>query len=174
MVQNIAIIGLDRDISREVASLVANELEMHFMDTIDLFEFDNKPRDLSEMLKVFGVRHFRKKEKGTIKYVSSFNQTVINFESGSASCKENLKTIKENCLIVYLKKRKPSLIRDLKKKNYASVYLKRFYLLTDNAIKRRNDNLVKYADIVINVDNQSVFKITSELIRQIKAFYGVV
>ena len=40
MVQNIAIIGLDRDVAYEVSKMVANQLEMHFLDTIDLFEFD--------------------------------------------------------------------------------------------------------------------------------------
>ena len=100
MVENIAIIGIDRQQAYETAKLLASELEMHFLDTIELFEFDNVPRTLSDMIKEYGLRYFRKKEKGTLKYASEFNQTVINCESGMAMKKKNFESLRQNCLSI--------------------------------------------------------------------------
>ena len=173
MVQNIAIISLDRGVSYEVAKLVANELEMHFIDTIDLFEFDNKPRTLSDMLKQFGIRYFRQKEKGTLKYVSGFSNSVINLESGMAGFKGNFDTVKENCLLIYLKHDKNNLLKKFKDKSYDTGTLKRFYCISESVLIKRDMKLTNNADIVIKVNNQSPLKIASEVIRNIKSFYGV-
>ncbi|MBQ7466560.1 MAG: hypothetical protein IJS74_00650 [Clostridia bacterium] len=173
MVQNIAIIGLDRDVAYEVSKMVANQLEMHFLDTIDLFEFDNKPRTLSEMLSQFGIRYFRQKEKGTIKYVTGFTNSVINIESGAAEFGGNLKELKTNCLVIYLRQDIRDFLQTMNKKEFKDEILKAFYYASPNAIQRRDNHLLTDADIVIDIYDQSVLKIASEVLRKIKSFYGV-
>lgn len=173
MVQNIAIIGMNRDVAYEVSKLVASQLDMHFMDTIDLFEFDNHPRTLSDMLKQFGLRYFREKEKGTIKYVAGFTNSVINIESGMSVFKNNFKMLKTTSLVIYLKQDIKELEYILAGKKYPDRYVKDFYCLTETNLLNRDDQLSKNADIVVKIYNESVFKIASEVIRQIKLFYGV-
>ena len=172
MIQNIAVVGIDRDIAYEVSKLIASELDMHFLDTIDLFEFDNKPRTLSDILELCGIRYFREKEKGTLKYVSDFNNSVINLESGMAECQGNFKIIKTNCLVVYLKQNTNELFEKLSKKDYKSKALRNFYCVSEKVIGKRDINLSKNADIVINIDGFSPLKTASEVIRQIKIFFG--
>ena len=173
MVQNIAIIGLDRDIAYEVSKMVASELEMHFLDTIDLFEFDNKPRTLSDMLSEFGIRYFRQKEKGTIKYVTGFTNSVINIESGAAEFRGNFKELKTNCLVIYLRQDVREFLQAMNKKQFKDEILKEFYYASPSAIQRRDNNLLTDAHIVIDIYDQSSFKISSEVIRKIKSHYGV-
>ena len=102
MVQNIAIIGLNRELAYEVSKQLAEELYMHFFDCLQLFEFDNIPRTFPELLEQFGEQYYRKKEKSLTEYASGFNECVINFESGVCENIKNLETIKSNCLLVYL------------------------------------------------------------------------
>ena len=63
MIQNIAIIGLNRDVSYEVAKQLATELDMFFFDALELFEFDNMPKTFSSLLSDFGEKYYRRKEK---------------------------------------------------------------------------------------------------------------
>ena len=57
MVQNIAIVGLNRSQAYEVGKLLAEELDMHFFDCLELFEFDNIPRTFPMMLEEFGEKY---------------------------------------------------------------------------------------------------------------------
>ena len=101
MVQNIAIVGLNRTKVYEVAKLLAEQLDMHFFDSLELFEFDNIPRNLSQMLEEYGEEYYRKKEKGMIGYVSGFTNCVINLESGMAESVVNFNQIKETSILIY-------------------------------------------------------------------------
>ena len=102
MISNIVVLGINRDMSRPVAEMLSEQLEMHFLDTIELFEFDNIPRTFSEILKLHGERYFREKEKSLTGYVSSFDNTIIHAESGSVIKSKNIKKFKEHCLIIYI------------------------------------------------------------------------
>ena len=93
MVSNIAIIGLNRKMSRKVSELLSEELQMHFLDTIELFEFDNIPRTLSDIIRENGLRYFREKEKSLTGYASGFENTVIHAESGCVNCLKNIKKL---------------------------------------------------------------------------------
>ena len=63
MISNIVVLGMNRGITRQVAEMLSEQLQMHFVDTLELFEFDNIPRSLSDILKEQGEAYFRKKEK---------------------------------------------------------------------------------------------------------------
>ena len=59
MVNNIMILGINRKVSRQVSEMLAEQLQMHFLDIIELFEFDNIPRSLSDVLGLKGERYYR-------------------------------------------------------------------------------------------------------------------
>lgn len=173
MVENIAIIGLDREQSYETAKLLASELDMHFLDTIELFEFDNIPRTLSDMIKEYGLLYFRKKEKGALKYASEFSQTIIHCESGMAMRKANFSSLKENCLIIYLHNSASVIERKLKAKKYKTTEEAKLFKIGIGQIKNRITNLKNNSDIIIDAKNKSTLKLASESLRKIKEFYGV-
>lgn len=170
MVQNIAVVGLVREQAYEVSKLLAEELEMHFFDCIELFEFDNAPRNLTIMLRELGEKYYRKKEKGALKYASEFVNTVINLEAGMA-CRENFKTIKENCLFIYLHVPQGQVKKKLSGGKYRSIEEKKFFDVPPSKIKERIEKYKKNADIIIPASKGSALKISSEALRKIRAFY---
>ena len=171
MVSNIVIVSLNREISRQVGEILAEELEMHFLDTIELFEFDNIPRSLSDILKENGEKYFREKEKSLTGYASGFENTVINIESGCCLVAKNIKKLKENCLVIYLHFPPNTIKKYLDKKNYETEELKKFYNITLKKIERRAEILSDKADIRISASNKSFLKLSSEVLRAINAYY---
>ena len=171
MVQNIAVVGLVRKQAYEVSKILARELDMLFFDCVELFEFDNVPRNLTKMLTEFGERYYRTKEKGMLRYVSEFFNTVINLEAGMAS-KENFKTLKTSCLLVYVHSPLAVVKKKLEAQKYSSKKEKNFYCVSEKKILSRTEKYNKNADIVVS-GSGSAAKIVAEIIRKIKELYFV-
>lgn len=173
MVQNIAIVGLYRPFAYDVAKKLATELDMHFFDCLELFEFDNIPRNLTVMLREFGESYYRKKEVGMLKYVSEFNETVINLESGMCKKLENFSSIKSNCLLIYLHQPASQVEKKLNKQKYNSSEEKNFFLLGADKINKRIELFKKNSDIVVNCSRASSSKVCYKVLDAIRAFYKV-
>ena len=171
MVSNIVILSMNRDVSRKVAEMLSEELQMHFLDTIELFEFDNIPHSFSEILEMNGESYFRKKEKGLLGYVCGFENTVIHAESGCVLSPENIKAMKENCLVIYLHLYPSNIKKYLGKKEYESNSLKLFYDIGEDAIKQRVKILKKDANIQVDANKKSFLKTTSDVLRAINEYY---
>ena len=173
MVQNIAIVGLNRSQSYEVGKQLAEELDMHFFDCLELFEFDNIPRTFNVMLKEFGEQYYRQKEKGMLKYVSGFNECVINLEGGFSEKQINFETIKENCLLIYLHVPASVVKKKNEKTKYKAEQEKQFFDVSVEKINARIKALKDNADIVVPASQGSSLKICSEILRKIKEYYNV-
>lgn len=174
MVQNIAIVGLNRSQSYEVGKQLAEELDMHFFDCLELFEFDNIPRSFETMLEEFGEKYYRQKEKGMLKYASGFNECIINLECGIADSKSKFDIIKSNCLLIYLHSPASKIKKKLEKAKYTNKYLKKFYNVSIDKVNARIKALKENADIIVPAVQGSSLKICSEILRKIKAYYNVV
>lgn len=173
MIKNIAIIGYKREQAYEVAKLLAEQFEMSFLDTVELFEFDNAPRTQSSMIEEFGMRIYRKKFHSTVKYASFFENTVINVDPSVAYSDSIFKLLKQNCLLIYLNNGTKRVFNYLSKQQYQTKQLKQLYKLSLSNVEKRTKRMRKNADITINTTGVSEFKITSEIIRHIKEFYKV-
>lgn len=171
MINNIVILSINRQVSRQVAEMLSEQLQMHFVDTIDLFEFDNIPRSLSDVLALNGERYFREKEKGQCKYVSGFDNTVIHAESGAVMKSANITSFKKNCLVIYLHYPLSNIKNVLKNKKYNSRELKKFFCISDKRLERRIELLKKFSDIVVAGMGKSALKLTSETLRAIDKYY---
>lgn len=171
MVQNIAVVGLNREKAYEVAKDLAKELDMFFFDALELFEFDNIPRTFPEMLKTYGVEYYRKKEKSIIGYSSEFTNCVINLESGFCETESNFKVVKEGSLLVYLAEAPNIVCENLLKQKFNSAQEEMFFLVDEEILKNRAEILTKNADVIVNASSGSSLKIVSETIRMIKNYY---
>ena len=171
MIQNIAIIGLNRDVSYEVAKQLATELDMFFFDGLELFEFDNIPRTLTDILKEYGVEYYRKKEKSIVGYSSEFENCVINLESGVSENEKNFVTLKETTLVVYLKDNVEEIKNAIAQKEYKTQEEKEFFDVDLLVLKNRDEKLRVNADLVVEVNGNSVLKTVSEIIRAMKNYY---
>ena len=171
MVQNIAIVGLNRKKTYEVAKTLASELDMFFFDALELFEFDNIPRTFPIMLKEFGEDYYRRKEKGIIGYASEFSNCVINLESGFSEKEESFNVLKENCLLVYLAEATNIVKEELEKQTFETEEEQKFFLVNEDVLKQRALRLETNADIIVNASEVSSLKIVSDTIRMIKNYY---
>lgn len=174
MVNNIAVVGLERDRAYEVTKVLSTMLDMHFFDCIELFEFDNIPRSFATMLCEYGEKYYRQTEKGMLKYAAGFEETIINLESGMAMTKENFKTIKKNCLLIYLHIPAATVKKRISKKKYLSKEEKKFFDIPIEKVHKRIEALKENADIQVKAASGSALKIASETLRQIKEYYKVV
>lgn len=171
MVKNIVIVGLDRDITRPVAEILAEQLQMHFLDTIELFEFDHIPRSLSEILVEQKEKYYRKKEVNIMRYASGFENTVIHSESGFVLEEDTTKIIKQNCLLIYLYLPAKRVKENISKKVYKDDAIRRFFNISLAKIEKRHEILNKCCDIKVNVADKSVLKIVSGLIRAMDKYF---
>lgn len=171
MIQNIAVVGLNREKSYEVAKMLANELDMFFFDALELFEFDNLPRTFPSMLKEFGEEYYRRKEKGIIGYASEFTNCVINLESGMAENVKNFEKIKETSVVVYLAEAINIVKENIDKQDFKTEEERAFYNVEYGTLKLRAQALTENANIIVNAAEVSSLKIVSEVIRMLKNYY---
>lgn len=173
MVQNIAIVGLYRKLAYDVAKELAAVLDMHFFDCVELFEFDNIPRDFSTMLREFGEKHYRQKERGMLEYVSGFEETIINLESGMSALKENFKTVKKNCLLIYLHQPLGMVTKRLEKQKYKSSEEQKFFCISREKAEKRIKSLKENCNIMVNASHGSAEKIAQNVMTAMRQFYGI-
>ncbi len=170
---NIAIVGLDYDFVLEVSKILASQLGLYFLDTIGLYEFDISPNTLEEVLINYGEPYFREKQKSTVKYVSSFNNTVMSFESGVVLDPENLDCIDKYGLIVYIHQDEKSLVNEFIRCEYKSQTLDKFFHISKQDIAKRDAILQQRSEIIVDATNYETIRCAGDIIKGIKKYYGV-
>ena len=173
MISNIAIISFKHEQAYEVSKLLAQEFDMQFLDTVELFEFDNIPRGQTEMIAEFGLRTYRKKFRSTVKYASFFENTVVNIDSSVAQTPDIFEIVKKNCVLIYLNNGTKRVKNYLDKQQYKTKELKKLYKISLAQVEKMAKNIKQEADITINVNGYSDLKISSLIIRNLKEFYKV-
>lgn len=171
--KNIAIICLDRTMSRSTAQLVASELGIRFFDMRELFEFDHKPKTFKEMISEYGIKYYRQKENDLISYASTFENVLFNIDSDASCRKDGLKKLKNNYLIIYLHLSATLAYNIAQKEDYSCYKEKTMYAVDKEQITKRIKNLRDQADIEVNVSSSSSFKASADIIRAIRKYYGV-
>lgn len=170
---NISIVCLDYFYAVNVAKILAEQLDMYFLDTFELFKFDIAPNSLSEYIKIYGMKNFRKDQSGNVKYCSSFENTIMTFESGVVDNNINIKNIDKKGLLIFLNLSNTKIKNNLEKQNYTDKTEKKLLFPTEIQMMRRKERIKKYADITLNCTNFGQIKCSAEILRKIKEYYGV-
>lgn len=170
---NIIITCMDHEFGEKVAEHLAANFDMYYLDSEGLYEFDIQPYTLSYVIKKFGLEYFRKSQSGTMKYVSTFSNTVITVESGALLYQNNLDMLTKDGLIVYIRKGVDKLYKTLVGRDYSSREEYNFYCLNKREILSRDEVLINVAEVVVDGTNLKVDECTEEIISCIKNYYGV-
>lgn len=170
MIQNISIICLNRDYAKQVAAVLAERLDMQWMDVFDLVMFDNKPRTFAEFLKLRGQDGYRRHELSALKYASSFTNSIIVCEAGCVEVPVNLDTLCENSLILYLHFPVKKIMEGLETKTFSSDEEKAFFVKDKKVFDLRVGLAKQNANIVINCSQKTPIVAASHAIRQLKEF----
>ncbi len=169
---NIILMGLDYFYTLEVGKLLSDQLEMYFLDSQGLYEFDIKPKTIDDIVSEFGMDYYRKAQSGTVKYICSFNSSILAIESGVVLNQENMEKLDKYGLIVYIRQSKEILQSLYAKTNELSDIKKQIYHLSETDIYTRDEKL-KIASEIIVEDNGEPLRCVSEILKGIKQFYGV-
>jgi shikimate kinase len=107
---NIVLIGYRCSGKTVVGKTLARELGREFLDTDALIE-ENAGRSIETMISTKGWDRFRETEKRLVEEVSRRNNLVIATGGGIVMDEENVKNLKQNGWVVWLKG-KPEVLRE--------------------------------------------------------------
>ena len=107
---NVVLIGYRCSGKTVVGKTLARELGKEFLDTDALIE-ENAGRSIETMISTKGWDRFRETEKRLVKEVSRRNNLVIATGGGIVMDEENVKNLKQNGWVVWLKG-EPDVLRE--------------------------------------------------------------
>jgi len=116
---NIVLIGYRGSGKSTVGSKLAARLKRRFVDTDDLIE-ERKGTPISDIVKSHGWDHFRKIEKAIVEEISKGNNLVIAPGGGAVLDADNVKALKQNGCIIWLKADQQTLLKRIQKDHASS------------------------------------------------------
>ena len=93
-----------------MGSRLAARLQMRFVDTDDLIE-ERQGVPINDIVKSHGWDHFRKLEKSIIEEISKGNHLIIAPGGGAALDADNVKSLRRNGFIIWLKADQQTLLK---------------------------------------------------------------
>lgn len=111
MNKNIVIIGMPGSGKSTVGYMLSQKMNMDYID-MDKYIETNENKTIKEMFQI-GEKYFRDVETKHTKTLSKLNSHVISTGGGIVKRKENIKMLKENCIIIFLNRPLDNIIRDI-------------------------------------------------------------
>jgi shikimate kinase len=109
---NIVLIGYRGSGKSTVGRKLAERLKLKFVDIDDLIE-DRQGVPVSDIVKSHGWGHFRKLERNTIEEISKEDHLIIAPGGGAVLDSDNVKALRRNGVIIWLKAEKQTLLKRL-------------------------------------------------------------
>jgi shikimate kinase len=163
--KNICIIGLATNFTKTVAKALSDKLEMFYADINDLLKFDLL--DIEEAEKKCGKAYITKLEKNKIKTVAGYNNTIITVNYSSLTSEENIKHIRKNAIIIYLKLSKTEYEQKLKTENLSPSKETLFLSVFND----RDFISSKICDLIINCKTLTNEQIVDLIIKSVLKYY---
>ncbi len=145
MVSNICMVGLLQNYTKTVCKCIADALEMFYADVRELLEFDLI--SLAEASKIVGLDYIEKQEYKKIKTLASYENTIFTMDYLGLNQEENVVSVKEGSLLVYLKLSKRLFNQLIKRENLPQSE----EVLLSSMFKEHNDMLSSVADVVVEI-----------------------
>ena len=164
MSKNIVLVGLSGSGKTNLGNILSNLTSFSFVDT-DAIIVKLQNRSINNIFATNGEDFFRSLETQVAKGVSNFENQIISTGGGIVLKEENLKYLKQNGLIIYLKTSVNSLIKRLEGDTTRP-------LLKTNDVKKKLENMLEIrenfyekADFTIETDNLSPEETAKEILR---------
>jgi shikimate kinase len=110
---NIILIGVRGSGKSALGSRLAARLQMKFVDTDDLIE--SREGHISDIVKSKGWDYFRRLEKSVIEEISKEDHLIIAPGGGAVLDADNVKALKRNGFIIWLKADQQTLLKRIQK-----------------------------------------------------------
>lgn len=140
-------------------------VHFNYIDVDNLIE-EKTGNTISEIFEKHGEEYFRNLETETIKTISKEKNQIISIGGGAFQNDENIKVLKENGLIFYLRATLDELFNRIKEETHRPLlqndYPKK--VLAD-LLKQREQNYLK-ANFVIDTDKKQAYTILNDILRE--------
>lgn len=162
MTRNIVLIGLMGSGKSTVGKLIAEQLGKVFIDTDDLIEKDTQ-KSINEIFATDGEAYFRKLEAKIIEKVSLNPDQIISTGGGAVENPENIKNLKRNGLVFYLKASSQELYERVKNEKNRPLLQNNNPLETLERLLDKREKFYSLADFIINTDRKNPEEIAREI-----------
>ncbi|MFA7659470.1 MAG: shikimate kinase [Candidatus Gastranaerophilaceae bacterium] len=148
-------------IGKKLAKLLA-----HFV----YFDIDEKIEEktcltISEIFEKYSEGYFRGLENEMIKEISQGKNQIISIGGGAFENPENIKNLKQNGIVFYLKAPAKELFNRVENETHRPLLNENFSLKTiENMLKKREKNYLK-ADFVIDTNQKQAYTILDDILK---------
>lgn len=172
---NIILIGFRGSGKSAVGKRLAARLKMRFVDTDDLIE--SKERHISDIVKSHGWDYFRRLEKSVIEEISKGDHLVIAPGGGAVLDPDNVKALKRNGFVIWLKADLQTLLKRIQRDQGSST---RRPTLTgkgaleeiEETISEREPFYEKASEIQIDTSKLDVEAVVEDILTVLKGKIG--
>lgn len=168
MKTNITIVCFVNSFEKKVAKALADDLELYYVDVNDFMEFNLI--NSSEVLTTCGADYLTKIERKTVKTVSEFENTVITLDTNMLFDKENIKSLKETSIMVYIQVINKAFENEIKN---AATEDKAHLEVQGLVFEEREKQLLTACDIVVPSNNLNEKSTIKKVVKAINAYYTV-
>lgn len=165
--RNIVLIGFMGSGKTVVSKVLSKKLKMKIKDTDELIEKTTKLK-IKEIFAKYGEEYFREIEKKVVSNVSKRKNIIISTGGGIVKNELNIKNLKKNGIIVYLKNSFLTSVKRLKNKKDRPLFDHQNLKNTKKLFNLRQKLYESAADIIIKTDNKSIKEVAKEIIEKIK------
>lgn len=168
MERNIVLVGFMGTGKTEVGMLLAQKLNMRFIDTDKLIEEREKDR-IVRIFQVKGEEYFRKIEEEVIEEISNYKNCVIATGGGAVIREKNYLNLKKNGILICLTATPEEIYkRTLPKKDRPLLMKSKNVIETIRELLEIRKPYYQKADHTIDTTNKKVEKIVDEIMEIIK------
>jgi len=170
---NIVLIGYRCSGKTAVGEILATELGMDFLDTDILIE-ERVCCSIEALVSLKGWDHFREIEKGLVQDLSTGDNLVIATGGGVVMDEGNMKNLKKNSWIVWLKGR-PDVLKERMEKDQRSGKSRPSLTgadpleETEQVLSNRNPLYEQAGDLIVDTSDLSVHEAAALIIKTIKS-----
>jgi shikimate kinase len=163
--KNIVLIGFMGSGKTVVAKKLSKILKRQIIDTDKIIEQKKKIK-IKKIFKLYGENYFRELETKAVKFVSNKKNKIISTGGGVVIRPENVKNLKKNGVIVYLKNKFETSYKRLKNKKDRPLFNIKNLKKTRKLFNSRLKLYKNAADIIIETDNKKIDEVANEIIRK--------
>ena len=166
--RSIVLVGMMGSGKTTIGKLLAEELGLPFYDSDNEIE-KNLGKKINDIFEEYGELFFRNEELNFFEKKIKQKQMIISSGGGSFINEEIQKIIKKDCISIWLKAGKETLINRLKnKKNRPLLNVENFEDTLSLLLNKRNA-IYEKADLTITIDKLDKIKILHAIIKSLKS-----